>query len=125
MRAKGRLRHSGPYSKFTIKSPGTLLHITFPSVVALANSIPSCLGICLTCFTGGKPSPESSTTIASRKLSCFYIVGDLFTINAINFQEKIADANLIAKWKKQGYENLCCLRCIQVLGPNDEMEIQS
>ncbi|VDN09952.1 unnamed protein product [Dibothriocephalus latus] len=23
------------------------------------------------------------------------------------------DANLIAKWKKQGYENLCCLRCIQ------------
>ena len=29
-------------------------------------------------------------------------------------QEKIADPNLIAKWKKQGYENLCCLRCIQV-----------
>ena len=24
-----------------------------------------------------------------------------------------ADANLIAKWKKQGYEQLCCLRCIQ------------
>lgn len=24
-----------------------------------------------------------------------------------------ADANLIAKWKKQGYERLCCLRCIQ------------
>jgi len=24
-----------------------------------------------------------------------------------------ADANLIAKWKKQGYEKLCCLRCIQ------------
>lgn len=23
------------------------------------------------------------------------------------------DANLIAKWKKQGYEKLCCLRCIQ------------
>ncbi|KAG5451897.1 hypothetical protein CRM22_005473 [Opisthorchis felineus] len=28
-------------------------------------------------------------------------------------KEKIADGNLIAKWKKQGYENLCCLRCIQ------------
>ncbi|CAD6199528.1 unnamed protein product [Caenorhabditis auriculariae] len=28
-------------------------------------------------------------------------------------QAKLADANLIAKWKKQGYENLCCLRCIQ------------
>lgn len=27
--------------------------------------------------------------------------------------EKLADANLIAKWKKPGYENLCCLRCIQ------------
>lgn len=24
-----------------------------------------------------------------------------------------ADANLIAKWKKQGYEKLCCLRCVQ------------
>ena len=28
-------------------------------------------------------------------------------------KEKIADGNLIAKWKKQGFENLCCLRCIQ------------
>ena len=28
-------------------------------------------------------------------------------------REKIADAALIAKWKKQGYERLCCLRCIQ------------
>ena len=37
----------------------------------------------------------------------------LFQINHY-FQEKIADPNLIAKWKKQGYENLCCLRCIQV-----------
>ena len=28
-------------------------------------------------------------------------------------REGYADKNLIAKWKKQGYENLCCLRCIQ------------
>eukprot|EP01094_Clydonella_sp_ATCC50884_P020339 TRINITY_DN4204_c0_g2_i1.p2 TRINITY_DN4204_c0_g2~~TRINITY_DN4204_c0_g2_i1.p2 ORF type:complete len:147 (-),score=47.56 TRINITY_DN4204_c0_g2_i1:351-791(-) len=28
-------------------------------------------------------------------------------------REKIADASLIAKWKKPGYEKLCCLRCIQ------------
>lgn len=28
-------------------------------------------------------------------------------------KEGYADANLIAKWKKNGYENLCCLRCIQ------------
>ena len=28
-------------------------------------------------------------------------------------REKYADANLIAKWKKNGFENLCCLQCIQ------------
>jgi bud site selection protein 31 len=29
-----------------------------------------------------------------------------------------ADAMLIAKWKKQGYENLCCLRCVQTKETN-------
>ena len=29
-----------------------------------------------------------------------------------------ADANLIAKWKKSGYENLCCLKCIQARDTN-------
>ncbi|UYV82450.1 BUD31 [Cordylochernes scorpioides] len=33
-------------------------------------------------------------------------------------KKKIADPNLIAKWKKQGYENLCCLRCIQTRDTN-------
>lgn len=28
-------------------------------------------------------------------------------------REKYADRLLIAKWKKQGYEKLCCLQCIQ------------
>jgi len=28
-------------------------------------------------------------------------------------REGYADKNLIAKWKKPGYERLCCLRCIQ------------
>mgnify|MGYP000915253123 FL=1 len=28
-------------------------------------------------------------------------------------ENKLADANLIAKWKKPGYEHLCCLKCIQ------------
>ncbi|CCM01754.1 uncharacterized protein FIBRA_03820 [Fibroporia radiculosa] len=28
-------------------------------------------------------------------------------------KEGYADANLIAKWKKSGYEKLCCVRCIQ------------
>lgn len=32
--------------------------------------------------------------------------------------ENIADKNLIAKWKKQGYESLCCLRCIQTRDTN-------
>ncbi|KAI3385880.1 hypothetical protein SNEBB_006289 [Seison nebaliae] len=33
-------------------------------------------------------------------------------------KERIGDAALIAKWKKQGYENLCCLRCIQTKDTN-------
>jgi len=28
-------------------------------------------------------------------------------------REKWADENLVAKWKKPGYEKLCCLLCIQ------------
>ncbi|XP_059431250.1 protein BUD31 homolog 2-like [Corylus avellana] len=28
-------------------------------------------------------------------------------------EQGYADRNLIAKWKKSGYESLCCLRCIQ------------
>ena len=30
----------------------------------------------------------------------------------------MADPSLIAKWKKQGYENLCCIRCIQTRDTN-------
>ncbi|THH04744.1 hypothetical protein EW146_g10098 [Bondarzewia mesenterica] len=33
-------------------------------------------------------------------------------------KEGYADANLIAKWKKAGYEKLCCLRCIQTRDMN-------
>lgn len=29
-----------------------------------------------------------------------------------------ADAMLIAKWKRQGYEKLCCLRCVQTKETN-------
>eukprot|EP00276_Gloeochaete_wittrockiana_P015047 CAMPEP_0184336384 /NCGR_PEP_ID=MMETSP1089-20130417/4701_1 /TAXON_ID=38269 ORGANISM="Gloeochaete wittrockiana, Strain SAG46.84" /NCGR_SAMPLE_ID=MMETSP1089 /ASSEMBLY_ACC=CAM_ASM_000445 /LENGTH=111 /DNA_ID=CAMNT_0026661393 /DNA_START=51 /DNA_END=383 /DNA_ORIENTATION=+ len=28
-------------------------------------------------------------------------------------KENIVDKNLIAKWKKPGYEKLCCLQCIR------------
>jgi bud site selection protein 31 len=35
-------------------------------------------------------------------------------------QQGYADASLIAKWKKQGFERLCCLRyvrvCVRVCG---------
>jgi bud site selection protein 31 len=33
-------------------------------------------------------------------------------------KEKICDGALIAKWKKNGFEQLCCLRCIQVRDTN-------
>jgi bud site selection protein 31 len=33
-------------------------------------------------------------------------------------KNKYADAMLIAKWKKQGYEKLCCLKCIQTKETN-------
>ncbi|PFH38291.1 G10 family protein [Besnoitia besnoiti] len=33
-------------------------------------------------------------------------------------REGYADAKLIAKWKKPGYEKLCCLRCIQASDQN-------
>eukprot|EP01115_Flamella_aegyptia_P002270 TRINITY_DN136289_c0_g1_i1.p1 TRINITY_DN136289_c0_g1~~TRINITY_DN136289_c0_g1_i1.p1 ORF type:complete len:145 (-),score=23.18 TRINITY_DN136289_c0_g1_i1:11-445(-) len=33
-------------------------------------------------------------------------------------KNKIVDKNLIAKWKKQGYERLCCLQCIQTNNTN-------
>ena len=33
--------------------------------------------------------------------------------------QKYADANLIAKWKKDGFKDLCCLRCIQTTATNN------
>lgn len=34
-------------------------------------------------------------------------------------KNRYADGLLIAKWKKQGYENLCCLKCIQQVETNN------
>ncbi|KAH3667118.1 hypothetical protein WICMUC_005465 [Wickerhamomyces mucosus] len=34
-------------------------------------------------------------------------------------KSRYGDGNLIAKWKKQGYENLCCLKCIQTIENNN------
>jgi len=54
-----------------------------------------------------------------------YIYDLFYKRNAISrelydycLKQRIADQALIAKWKKQGYENLCCLRCIQVRDTN-------
>ncbi|GME79793.1 hypothetical protein B5S28_g1383 [[Candida] boidinii] len=33
-------------------------------------------------------------------------------------KNKFGDGDLIAKWKKQGYENLCCIKCINVSESN-------
>ena len=33
-------------------------------------------------------------------------------------KQQYADAALIARWKKQGYEKLCCLKCIQTKETN-------
>ena len=82
------------------------------------------------CSIGGRPYQESCTNFVSRRVLifsdqkektfrenqkyCFPFGGKLI----IDLQEKIADGNLIAKWKKQGYENLCCLRCIQTRDTN-------
>ena len=33
-------------------------------------------------------------------------------------KQNYADANLIARWKKQGYEKLCCLKCVQTKETN-------
>lgn len=33
-------------------------------------------------------------------------------------REKYADAGLVAKWKKQGYERLCCVQCVQPMNTN-------
>ena len=54
-----------------------------------------------------------------------YIYDLYYTREAISRQlydwllkNKYAEADLIAKWKKQGYEKLCCLRCMQTKETN-------
>ncbi|GMI94916.1 hypothetical protein HRI_003160900 [Hibiscus trionum] len=48
-----------------------------------------------TSTTGGRKYPRSCTSSAWTEVM------------------QIDDRNLIAKWKKPGYERLCCLGCIQ------------
>ena len=75
-------------------------------------------------FTGGKQLVK----VQKKFNNYFFLIKNLnLNLKVIyNFSElyefclneNIADKNLIAKWKKQGYENLCCLRCIQTRDTN-------
>ncbi|EZG43631.1 BUD31-like protein [Gregarina niphandrodes] len=54
-----------------------------------------------------------------------YIYDMFYTKKAISrelydycLREKWADAGLIAKWKKNGFEKLCCLKCIEAAATN-------
>ena len=76
-----------------------------------ANSLSISLGL------GQKNAFYSNYWLGSNKpriilFSCF---AELYEFC---LKEGYADKNLIAKWKKQGYENLCCLRCIQCRDTN-------
>ena len=63
------------------------------------------------------PGPFSRyTTRNPVTFTNFFIKGKLLVesfTNTVLIDINIADAALIAKWKKSGYENLCCLRCVQ------------
>lgn len=53
-----------------------------------------------------------------RDVSGFFTLLLISELYDYCLNENIADKNLIAKWKKVGYENLCCLRCIQTRDTN-------
>ena len=94
MRARENVRHCGPFSESIIRSPGEYDKELIRSSY-FHNNVPRYV---FDLFYKRKA--------ISRELYDFCI------------KEKIADGNLIAKWKKQGYENLCCLRCIQTRDTN-------
>lgn len=50
----------------------------------------------------------------NRYIYSLYYDRELISQELYNWllQQKYANKNLIAKWKKQGYEKLCCLNCI-------------
>lgn len=74
------------------------------------------------------PHPPSNST---AELTLILFIGSRYIYDLYYDKEAIskqlydwllkngyADGNLIAKWKKQGYEKLCCLRCIQTKETN-------
>lgn len=68
----------------------------------------------------GKRKPESIWPILRIHHQMSRYVYEVYNKKQISkevleycINEKIADSKLIAKWKKPGYEKLCCLMCIQ------------
>lgn len=56
----------------------------------------------------------------SRYIYQMYYEKKAISAEVYNFclDQKYADAALIAKWKKPGYDKLCCLKCIQTNDTN-------
>lgn len=98
-KASARLKPCGQYSGFIIKNRVTFM----TSIIEGRPSVKVLHPIFLSYFWG---------IVSVTFLFCF---AELYEFC---LKENIADANLIAKWKKQGYENLCCLRCIQTRDTN-------
>lgn len=105
MKANGKLNLSGRYLGCIISVVGTFS----------------------TCFIKERLSVEvrvghSIKYVYIRRVKCdtrVTVFNDLVTeLYDYCIKEGYADKNLIAKWKKQGYENLCCLRCIQTRDTN-------
>ncbi|KAJ2004916.1 Component of the SF3b subcomplex of the U2 snRNP [Coemansia thaxteri] len=71
--------------------------------------------------TAGKRKVESTWSVMrihhqrSRYIFDLYYSRELITQQLYEYCLKNGhgDRNLIAKWKKQGFEKLCCLQCIQ------------
>ncbi|KAJ7248496.1 maternal g10 transcript [Mycena rebaudengoi] len=63
---------------------------------------------------------HANITYASRYIYELYYKREAISKELYDWllKEGYADANMIAKWKKSGYEKLCCLRCIQTKDMN-------
>ena len=105
MKVNGKLNLSGQYSDCITSGAGTFS----------------------TYFIKERPSVEVSVLLSMKHIYVFYLCLDtsVIVLNHLFIElyeycmkEGYADKNLIAKWKKQGYENLCCLRCIQTRDTN-------
>lgn len=74
----------------------------------------------------GKKRNETLWPMFQIRHQCTRWIWDLYKREAISQElyqylitkEKAVDKDLVAKWKKPGYENLCCTQCIQTKETN-------